>query len=68
MVRDEKAKRSLAKEKGMIHFADAEIAAIITGTEVPGVLISRTDSDIIKFNSIALAVYYSAKRAKKTKK
>jgi len=51
--------------KGMIHFADAEIAAIITGTEVPAVLVSRTDSDVTKFNSIALAVYYAAKKVEK---
>ncbi|MGC9365498.1 MAG: bifunctional enoyl-CoA hydratase/phosphate acetyltransferase [bacterium] len=48
--------------KSMIHLGKAKIAAIITGAQCPGVLVSRTDSEEIKYYSIALAVYVSAKR------
>lgn len=41
--------------KGMTHFAGAEMAGILQGTDKPVILISRSDSSDSKFYSIAMA-------------
>ena len=53
--------------KGLIHLGKAKVAGILAGPSCPGVLVSRTDSEDVKFYSIAFAVYLSAKRLEKNK-
>ena len=49
--------------KSLIHLGKAKVAGVLAGPSCPGVLVSRTDSEEIKFFSIAFAVYLSAKRS-----
>jgi len=48
--------------KALIHLGNAKVAGVLVGPSCPGVLVSRTDSEDVKFYSIAFAVYLSAKR------
>ena len=45
--------------KSFVYFAGGHIAGILVGAAMPVVLTSRADSDVAKFNSIAVAVLMS---------
>ena len=47
--------------KSVVFFAKGDTAGIIMGAKVPIILISRSDSDISKLNSIALGVLVASK-------
>ncbi len=49
--------------KSLIHLGRAKVAGVLVGPSCPGVLVSRTDSEEIKYWSIAFAVFLSAKRS-----